>query len=96
VNVARAVELDVLIGSQGRDRGTRYRHDRQERPVLGTRSQRCRRDAPGGTRGDGAGSTCIKFTASDEVYSHAEEPGAPQLTVEEARVDVEEAYKAKR
>ena len=32
-----------------------------------------------------AGARCIKLMASDGVYGHAEEPGSPQLTVEEMR-----------
>ena len=42
------------------------------------------------------GASCIKFMASGGVYGHAEEPGAPQLTVEEMRAGVEEAHKASR
>ena len=40
------------------------------------------------------GATCIKFMASGGVYGHAEEPGSPQLTVEEMSAGVEEAHKA--
>ena len=43
-----------------------------------------------------AGATCIKLMASGGVYGHAEEPGSPQLTVEEMRSGVEEAHKARR
>ena len=43
-----------------------------------------------------AGATCIKLMASGGVYGHAEEPGSPQLTVEEMRSGVEEAHKAGR
>ena len=43
-----------------------------------------------------AGASCIKLMASGGVYGHAEEPGSPQLTVEELRVAVEEAHKAGR
>jgi imidazolonepropionase-like amidohydrolase len=43
-----------------------------------------------------AGATCIKLMASGGVYGHAEEPGSPQLTVEEMSVAVEEAHKAGR
>jgi imidazolonepropionase-like amidohydrolase len=42
------------------------------------------------------GATCIKLMASGGVYGHAEEPGSPQLTVEEMRAGVEEAHKAGR
>ena len=42
------------------------------------------------------GAACIKLMASGGVYGHAEEPGSPQLTVEEMRVAVEEAHKAGR
>ena len=42
------------------------------------------------------GASCIKFMASGGDYGHAEEPGAPQLTVEEMRAGVEEAHKASR
>jgi imidazolonepropionase-like amidohydrolase len=43
-----------------------------------------------------AGATCIKLMASGGVYGHAEEPGSPQLTVEEMRAGVAEAHKASR
>jgi imidazolonepropionase-like amidohydrolase len=43
-----------------------------------------------------AGAACIKLMASGGIYGHAEEPGSPQLTVEELRVAVEEAHKAGR
>lgn len=43
-----------------------------------------------------AGAGCIKLMASGGVYGHAEEPGSPQLTVEEMRAGVEEAHKAGR
>jgi imidazolonepropionase-like amidohydrolase len=43
-----------------------------------------------------AGATCIKVMASGGIYGHAEEPGSPQLTVEEMRAGVEEAHKANR
>src|SRR3712207_7578923 len=42
------------------------------------------------------GASCIKFMASGGVYGHAEEPGAPQLTIEEMRAGVEEAHKTGR
>jgi imidazolonepropionase-like amidohydrolase len=41
-----------------------------------------------------AGASCIKLMASGGVYGHAEEPGSPQLNVEEMRAGVEEAHKA--
>ena len=40
------------------------------------------------------GASCIKFMASGGIYGGAEEPGSPQLTVEEMRAGVEEAHKA--
>ena len=43
-----------------------------------------------------SGATCIKLMASGGVYGHAEEPGSPQLTVEEMRAGVEETHKAGR
>jgi imidazolonepropionase-like amidohydrolase len=43
-----------------------------------------------------AGAECIKLMASGGVYGHAEEPGSPQLTVEELRAGVAEAHKAGR
>ena len=43
-----------------------------------------------------AGAGCVKLMASGGVYGHAEEPGSPQLTVEEMRAGVEEAHKAGR
>lgn len=43
-----------------------------------------------------AGAACIKLMASGGVYGHAEEPGSPQLTVEEMRAAVEEAHKSGR
>lgn len=41
-----------------------------------------------------AGAGCIKLMASGGVYGHAEEPGSPQLSVEEMRAGVQEAHKA--
>lgn len=41
-----------------------------------------------------AGASCIKLMASGGVYGHAEEVGAPQLTVEEMQAGVDEAHKA--
>jgi imidazolonepropionase-like amidohydrolase len=43
-----------------------------------------------------AGATCIKLMASGGVYGHAEEPGSPQLTVEEMHAGTGEAHKAGR
>src|SRR4028118_1610640 len=43
-----------------------------------------------------AGATCIKLMASGGVYGHAEEPGSPQLTVEEMRAGAEGAPRAGR
>lgn len=43
-----------------------------------------------------AGAACIKLMASGGVYGQAEEPGSPQLTVEEMSAGVEEAHKAGR
>jgi len=43
-----------------------------------------------------AGAACVKVMASGGVYGHAEEPGSPQLTIEEMRAGVEEAHKAGR
>lgn len=43
-----------------------------------------------------SGATCIKLMASGGVYGGGEEPGSPQLSVEEMRAGVEEAHKAGR
>ena len=41
-----------------------------------------------------SGAACIKLMASGGVYGSAEEPGSPQLSVDEMRAGVEEAHKA--
>src|SRR5207237_9461787 len=43
-----------------------------------------------------AGVDLIKLMATGGVYTEGEEPGSPQLTVEEMRAAVEEAHKAGR
>ena len=96
VDVARAVELGVLPGPRVVAAGRVVAMTGGHAWFLGREA-----DGPDAVRHavrdelkGGAG--CIKFMASGGVYGHAEEPGAPQLTVEEMRAGVEEAHKAGR
>ena len=96
IDVARAVELGVLPGPRVIAAGRAI-------VMTGGHGWFLGREADGAeavrhaVRSElKAGATCIKLMASGGVYGHAEEPGSPQLTVEEMRVGVEEAHKAGR
>jgi imidazolonepropionase-like amidohydrolase len=96
VDVARAVELGVLPGPRVVAAGRVVAMTGGHAWFLGREA-----DGPDIVRYAvrdelKGGASCIKFMASGGVYGHGEEPGAPQLTVEEMRVGVEEAHKAGR
>ena len=96
VDVARAVELGVLPGPRVVAAGRVVAMTGGHAWFLGREA-----DGPDAVRHAvrdelKGGASCIKFMASGGVYGHAEEPGAPQLTVEEMRAGVEEAHKAGR
>ena len=96
VDVARAVELGVLPGPRVVAAGRVVAMTGGHAWFLGREA-----DGPDAVRQAvrdelKGGASCIKFMASGGVYGHAEEPGAPQLTVEEMRAGVEEAHKAGR
>jgi imidazolonepropionase-like amidohydrolase len=96
VDVARAVELGVLPGPRVVAAGRVVAMTGGHAWFLGREA-----DGPDAVRHAvrdelKGGASCIKFMASGGVYGHAEEPGAPQLTVEEMRPGVEEAHKAGR
>ncbi|MGF1471753.1 MAG: amidohydrolase family protein [Rubrobacteraceae bacterium] len=94
IGIARAVQLGVLSGPRVVAAGRAIAMTGGHGWFLGREA-----DGPDAVRHavreeikNGAG--CIKFMASGGVYGHAEEPGSPQLTVEEMRAGVEEAHKA--
>jgi imidazolonepropionase-like amidohydrolase len=96
IDIARAVELGVLPGPRVVAAGRAI-------AMTGGHGWFIGREADGAeavrhaVRSElKAGATCIKLMASGGVYGHAEEPGSPQLTVEEMRAAVEEAHKAGR
>ncbi len=96
IDVARAVELGVLPGPRVVAAGRAITMTGGHGWFLG-------READGADAVRHAvrdemksGAACIKLMASGGVYGHAEEPGSPQLTVEEMRAGVEEAHKAGR
>jgi imidazolonepropionase-like amidohydrolase len=96
VDVARAVELGVISGPRVVAAGRAI-------AMTGGHGWFIGREADGAeavrraTREElKAGATCIKLMASGGVYGHSEEPGSPQLTVEEMKAGVEEAHKAGR
>jgi imidazolonepropionase-like amidohydrolase len=96
VDVARAVELGVLPGPRVVAAGRVVAMTGGHAWFLGREA-----DGPDAVRHAvrdelKGGASCIKFMTSGGVYGHAEEPGAPQLTVEEMRAGVEEAHKAGR
>jgi len=96
VDVGRAVELGVIPGPRVVAAGRAIAMTGGHGWFLGREA-----DGPDAVRRAvreemKAGATCIKLMASGGVYGHAEEPGSPQLTVEEMSVAVEEAHKAGR
>ena len=96
VDVARAVELGVLPGPRVIAAGRAIAMTGGHGWFLGREA-----DGPDAVRRAAreemkSGATCIKLMASGGVYGHAEEPGSPQLTVDEMSAAVEEAHKAGR
>jgi imidazolonepropionase-like amidohydrolase len=96
VDIARAVELGILPGPRVVAAGRAI-------AMTGGHGWFIGREADGAeavrhaVRSElKAGAECIKLMASGGVYGHAEEPGSPQLTIEEMRAGVEEAHKAGR
>jgi imidazolonepropionase-like amidohydrolase len=96
IDVARAVELGVLPGPRVVAAGRAIAMTGGHGWFLGREA-----DGPDAVRHAFRkelknGANCIKLMASGGVYGHAEEPGSPQLTVEEMRAGVDEAHKASR
>jgi imidazolonepropionase-like amidohydrolase len=96
VEIGRAVELGILSGPRVVAAGRAIAMTGGHGWFLGREA-----DGPDAVRRAAreeikAGASCIKLKASGGVYGHAEEPGSPQLTVEEMRPAVEEAHKAGR
>jgi imidazolonepropionase-like amidohydrolase len=96
VEIGRAVELGILCGPRVVAAGRAIAMTGGHGWFLGREA-----DGPDALRRAvreeiKAGASCIKLMASGGVYGHAEEPGSPQLTVEEMRSGVEEAHKAGR
>ncbi len=96
VDIARAVELGILPGPRVIAAGRAIAMTGGHGWFLGREA-----DGPDAVRRAAreemkAGATCLKLMASGGVYGHAEEPGSPQLTVEEMCAGVEEAHRAGR
>jgi imidazolonepropionase-like amidohydrolase len=96
VDVARAVELGIFAGPRTIAAGRAIAMTGGHGWFLGREA-----DGPDAVRhavrGEmKAGAACVKLMASGGVYGHAEEPGSPQLSVEEMRAGVTEAHKAGR
>lgn len=96
VEIGRAVELGILSGPRVVAAGRAIAMTGGHGWFLGREA-----DGPDALRRAAreeikAGASCIKLMASGGVYGHAEEPGSPQLNVEEMRPAVEEAHKAGR
>ncbi len=96
VEVARAVELGVLPGPRVIAAGRAIAMTGGHGWFLGREADgtdAVRRAVREELKG---GAVCIKLMASGGIYGHAEEPGSPQLSIEEMRAGVEEAHKAGR
>lgn len=97
VHAARAVELGLVPGPRIIAAGRAVAMTGGHAWFIG-----CEADGPDAVRravrGElKIGAECIKLMASGGVLGHAgEEPGAPQLTVEEMKAGVEEAHRAGR
>ena len=96
IEVGRAVELGVLPGPRVVAAGRAIAMTGGHGWFLGREA-----DGPDAVRRAAreemkAGAGCVKLMASGGVYGHAEEPGSPQLTVEEMGAAVQEAHKAGR
>jgi imidazolonepropionase-like amidohydrolase len=96
IDVARAVELGVLPGPRVIAAGRAIAMTGGHGWFLGREADGAEAVRHAVRSELKAGATCIKLMASGGVYGHAEEPGSPQLTVEEMRAGVEEAHKAGR
>ena len=96
IDVARAVELGVLPGPRVVAAGRAIAMTGGHGWFLGREADGAEAVRHAVRSELKAGATCIKLMASGGVYGHAEEPGSPQLTVEEMRAGVEEAHKAGR
>jgi imidazolonepropionase-like amidohydrolase len=94
IDVARAVELGVLPGPRVIAAGRAIAMTGGHGWFLGREADGAEAVRHAVRSELKAGATCIKLMASGGVYGHAEEPGSPQLTVEEMRAGVEEAHKA--
>jgi imidazolonepropionase-like amidohydrolase len=96
LDVSRAVKLDVLPGPRVVAAGKAIAMTGGHGWFLGREADGADEVRRAVREEMKAGAACIKFMASGGVYGHAEEPGSPQLTVEEMRAGVEEAHKAGR
>ncbi len=96
IDVARAVELGVLPGPRVIAAGRAITMTGGHGWFLGREADGADAVRRAVREEMKSGATCIKLMASGGVYGHAEEPGSPQLTVEEMRAGVEEAHKAGR
>ncbi|MDQ5818690.1 MAG: amidohydrolase family protein [Actinomycetota bacterium] len=96
VDVARAVELGVLPGPRVIAAGRAIAMTGGHGWFLGREADGAEAVRHAVRSELKAGAASIKLMASGGVYGHAEEPGSPQLTVEEMRAGVEEAHKAGR
>jgi imidazolonepropionase-like amidohydrolase len=96
VDVARAVELGVIPGPRVVAAGRAIAMTGGHGWFIGREADGAEAVRRAAREEMKAGATCIKLMASGGVYGHAEEPGSPQLTVEEMKAGVEEAHKAGR
>ena len=96
IDVARAVELGVLPGPRVIASGRAIAMTGGHGWFLGREADGAEAVRHAVRSELKAGATCIKLMASGGVYGHAEEPGSPQLTVEEMHAGAEEAHKAGR
>ena len=96
IDVARAVELGVLPGPRVIAAGRAIAMTGGHGWFLGREADGAEAVRHAVRDEMKAGAKCIKLMASGGVYGHAEEPGSPQLTVEEMRAGVAEAHKAGR
>ncbi len=94
VDVARAVELGVLPGPRVVAAGRVIAMTGGHGWFLGREADGADEVRRAVREEMKAGAACIKLMASGGIYGHAEEPGSPQLTVEEMLAGVEEAHKA--
>jgi imidazolonepropionase-like amidohydrolase len=96
IDIARAVELGILPGPRVVAAGRAIAMTGGHGWFLGREADGADAVRHAAREEMKAGATCIKLMASGGVYGHAEEPGSPQLTVEEMRAAVEEAHKGGR